>query len=386
MPLTDTGYSRRTLADLVTETTADLRARISSKLSLTERTVSGNWQQIICKRLDELEQLAEEAYNACDTDNASDDRMRALAIMTGVPPRQPQVGRVTANIVLGAGFAGAAAGDLVAHVQDEPENRWVNRDALAAGAFTGQSVFVSEGTGSTYRAAAVTLTIIADGGVDGWVSITNAADAVPGTDDEEIEALRLRREQGVASGGSRTRAAIRAKLVKLDGVLSAEVFENTSSVTDAQGIPPKSFRAVIWDGTVPGADDDEIAQAIYDHGAEGILSEGTESGTATDPEDGSLHTVTFRRATAQAIEIAVNIQSDTGVSEDDVVDAILAAMPVRVGEAVLFNRLAAAVFRVDGVDDWVTFTIDGGTADLPAVQSRIYTLDSGDVSVSGDVS
>ncbi len=385
VPVTATGFERQTLADLVESTTTDLRARISTKLSLTERTVSGNWQQILCARLDLLEQLAEECYNAFDVDSASDDRMRALAIATGVPPRQPAKGRVTQTVVTSASFAGAAAGDLVAHVVDEPENRWVNRDAVDAGAGTSSVVFDSEDVGATYRATAGTLTVIADGGVSGWTSTTNPADAKPGTDDEEIEALRLRRELGVSAGGARTRGAIRAKLINLDGVLSAEVFENTTSLTDANGIPPKSIRAVVWDGSPAGADDDDIAQAIFDHKAEGILSEGDQSGTAVDPEDSSLHTVTFRRATASAVTVAVEIQSDTGVSSDDVIAAIQAAMPVRVGEGVLFNRLAASVFQVGGVDDWVTFTINGGVLDLPAVQSLIYTLDSGDVTVTGDV-
>ncbi|HEY3484897.1 MAG TPA: hypothetical protein VGK49_05900, partial [Ilumatobacteraceae bacterium] len=164
-----------------------------------------------------------------------------------------------------------------------------------------------------------------------------------------------------------------------------EVFENTSSTTDGDGIPPHAIRAVIWDGSTPAADDDEIAQVLWDRKAEGILSDGGESGTAQDEVLGPV-TVNFERATEDTIAVAVNIESADGVSIDDVKAAILNAMPNRVGAEVTFNKLAGSVFNVPGVDDWVTFTIDGGTADKAADITTIYTLDESDITVTGDVS
>jgi hypothetical protein len=153
---------------------------------------------------------------------------------------------------------------------------------------------------------------------------------------------------------------------------------------DANGIGPHGLRVVVWDGSPGAADDNEIAQVIYDHKAEGILSHGSESGTAQDPVVGPV-VVAFDRAVVSNVTVAVNIESETGVSIDDVRDAIVAQMPSTVGEEVTFNRLASSVFKVRGVDDWVSFTINGGTADRPAVQNRIYLLDPDDITVTGDV-
>lgn len=384
MPISPTGFSPRTLAEIVELIEGELRDRISPKLDLSERTVLGNVVQILAAEFDSLEQLAQEAYNAFDPDSASDDRLRALAILTGVPPRGATKGLVTVTLDLDASLS-FAAGDLVAHVVDEPENRWVNRDAVTsttAGDYP--AVFEAETAGAAGVAEAGTLTVIADGGQSGWNAITNAAAATPGTDIESTEALRLRRELSVASGGSRTRNSIRAKLIAIDGVLSAEVFENPTNATDGDGIPAHGFRAVVWDGSPAQADDDEIAQVIWDHKAEGIVSDGGESGIAQDEVLGPV-TVNFERATADSPPIIVAIESATGVAITDIEDAIIAAMPTRVGQELTYNKIAAAVFKVPGVDNWTSLTIDGGTADLPATVGTIYLADASSIVVTGDV-
>ncbi len=383
MPIDSTGFTPRTLADVVEALQDSLRSRISDKLDLSERTVLGNVVQIFADHLVQAEGLLSESYSAFDPDAASDDRLVALALLTGVPRRGATTGLVTVTLNLDASQS-YAAGDLVAHVTNEADNRWTNRDAVVsttAGAYS--AVFESESTGAGAIAPAGTLTIIAEP-IAGWNTVTNAAAATPGTDIEAIEDLRLRRELAVSAGGSRTRNAIRAKLVNVEGVLSVEVFENTTNVVDANGIPPHALRAVVWDGSPAAADDNDLAQAIYDHKAEGISSDGGETGIAQDEVLGPV-VVAFARALTSSLVVATEIESEDGVSADDVAEAIVAAMPTRVGEPVVYNRLAKAVFDVVGVDDWVTFTINGGTADLPGLISTIYLLDAGDVTVTGDV-
>lgn len=385
MPITATGYQRRTLDVVLASIQDSLRSKISAKLDLSERTVFGNSSNIDADQIDQLEQLIEEAYNAFDPDNASDDRFVAISALSGVRRRvTPTKGLVTVTLTLGASHT-FAPGDLAAHVVDEPTNRWLNRDTVVsttAGAYS--AVFESESAGAAAIAEAGTLTVIATP-VTGWSAVTNPAAASPGKDIESIPELRIRREVALAPGGSRTRVAIRSKLALLDGVLSAECFENTSNVTDSNGILAHGIRPVVWDGSPAAADDDQIAQAIYDFGSEGILSQGAQSGNAQDPELGPV-AIAFDRAITSAVSVAVNIVSASGVAIDDVKAAILAKMPTRVGRAVVFHLMESSVFSVPGVDDWVTFTVNGGSADLPAVQSTIYLLDEGDITVTGDAS
>jgi uncharacterized phage protein gp47/JayE len=384
MGITATGYARRTLDTVLASIQGFLRDKISAKLTLTERTVLGNVSNLDADHIDQLEQLAEECYHAFDVDNASDDRFVALSRLSGVNRRGEQFGLATVTVNLDAAQT-YAPGDLAAHVIDEPTNRWLNRDEVVsttAGNYS--AVFKSEFAGAEAIAEAGTITVIATP-VSGWNSVTNAAAATPGQDIEAIPAMRIRREAATSIGGSRTRGAIRSKLVLLDGVLSAEVFENVSNVTDADGILPHGIRAIVWDGSPAAADDDAIAQIIHDHGAEGILPQGAESGTAQDAQLGPVIKF-FDRATATSITVAVDIESEVGVAIDDVKDAIIARMPTRVGQEVTFHKLAGSVFSVPGVDDYVTFTINAGTSDLAAVQNVIYLLDESDITVTGDVS
>jgi uncharacterized phage protein gp47/JayE len=384
--ITATGYTPRTQAEILQELIDELRSVISDKLDLSEKSVLGNYINILAPKIAALEDLNAEAYDAFDVDNASDDRFVALCLLSGIERRGATTGLADVTLTLQASKSYAAS-DLVAHVQDEPGNRWENRDAVAsttAGSYA--AVFISQTAAATARAPAGTLTVIADP-VDGWDAITNAQDGTPGIDIEAIEALRVRREQGVAASASRTRGGIRAAIVDLDGVLSCEVFENTSLLTDADGIPGKSIRVVVWDGTPNAADDDEIADAIYARKAEGILAVGAETGIAQDPELGPVG-ISFDRATESVTTVAVVIESTEGVAIADVKAAILAAFPGGgvglVGEGVVFNKLAGSVFAVKGVDDWTTFTINGGTAYLAAVQSTIRTLAAGSITVTGD--
>lgn len=382
MPITATGYARRTLDTVLTSIQGFLRGKISAKLALSERTVLGNVSNLQADHIDQLEQLIEEAYNAYDIDNASDDRYVALSLLRGVPRRGETHGLVTQMLDLDAAQS-YAPGDIAFHVINEPANRWLNRDAVVSttsGAYS--AVFESEDAGAGAIAEAGTLTVIATP-VAGLNSGTNAVAATPGQDIETIAALRIRGEGATSPGGSRTRGAIRTKLLLLDGVLSAEVYENSTSAI-VNGILPHGLRAVVWDGSPAAADDNEIAQVLWDHKAEGIFSQGAEAGIAEDATLGPV-SVAFDRAATSSATIAVAIESESGVSIDDVKDAILAAMPTRVGQPLIFNRLTSAVFTVTGVDDWSSFTVNGGSADLPAVQNLIYLLDPGDITVTGDV-
>jgi uncharacterized phage protein gp47/JayE len=383
MGITATGYQRRTRDVVLARIQSYLRDKISAKLDLTERAVLGNTSNLDADEIDQLEQLIEEAYNAFDPDNASDDRFVALALLTGVPRRGPQTGLVTVELDLDAAHT-YAPGDLAAHVIDEPTNRWLNRDeVVSTTAGTYEAVFESENASSAAIAELGTLTVIATP-VTGWNAVTNPEAATPGQDIESVAALRIRREGALSIGGSRTRGAIRAKVLLVDGVVTAEVFENVTNVTDGDGILPHGIRVVVWDGDPAAANNDEIAQAIWDHKAEGISSQGSETGTAQDSVLGPV-SVSFDRATVVNIEADVDIESTDGVAATDVEDALIAAMPNRVGRGVVFNKLASSVFEVDGVDDWASFTVEGATADLPALQSTIYLLDAGDINVTGDV-
>jgi uncharacterized phage protein gp47/JayE len=380
--LTDAGFIPDTQADILERLQNFQRLKISAKLDLSERTVLGNVNAIISDELEALYQVLVEAWGAFDRDTASSDRLSALAVLLGVPRRGTTAGLDVVTLNLDAAQT-YAAGDIQLAVQDEPDNTWVNRDAVtSAGSGNYPVVFVSELVSAEAVAAAGTLTVIPTP-VGGLNSATNAADATPGQDFESDAALRVRMAQAVARGGTQTVQAIRSALVGLDGVLSVDVFENRTNVANAEGLPPHSIRAVVWDGAVPAADDDAIAQAIADRKAAGITSDGSESGTAT--VESVLVTIPFARPLLTDITCSVTIASETGVTSAAVKAALAAAVDSTPGVGVVLHKLAAAVFGVAGVDDYSAFTINGGSADLAASSLIVYRLTTANVTATGDV-
>ncbi len=387
--LTDTGFVRPLQAEIAAEILEDERGTISAQLDGSESTAIGNLNNIFADQLAQAWEVLEAAVAGLDPNSATGAALVALCLLTGVIRRGATKGLVSATVNLDAGQT-YAAGDLVAHVFNEPTNRWVNRDEVLSGvAGNYAAVFQSEFAGSGTTAAAGTLTVIA-GPVSGWNSITNATDATEGTDIEPEEDLRARRDQSVAQPGSGTVDAIRADVLAVDGVEQCTVEENTSDVT-VGSLTPHSFMVVVWDGSPTAADDDEIAQAIEDTRPAGIPSLGTASGTAVRG-DGSTVTVSFARATAVPIYVDVDGVSSTGASAADVKSAVVAAVTDRlVGADVIIEKIEAAVLALDGVDDLDFVQIGtapspSGTANISISSTQIATFSASNIVVTGDAS
>lgn len=191
-------------------------------------------------------------------------------------------------------------------------------------------------------AATGTLTVI-ETPVSGWETITNDADAVLGEDVESDANLRLRREVELRNPANAALDAIRTKLLALDEVDGAVVFENCSMITDGDGIPPKSVRAVVHGGTAQDIRDELLARV-----AAGIGTDGTTSGTAVDSE-GISHTIAYSEATEKDIWIILNITKDPDDypvdGDTQVEDAVLAyGETLLMAKNVVAARIAAEVF------------------------------------------
>lgn len=351
--LTPAGFVLKTFEDIEAEVTAYQRKKISKHLKLNEKTALGNINKSLCEQLAAAWEVLQAAAHASDPANADDDSFVALAELTGTKRRGATKGSVPAICTFTAGKT-YAAGALVAHVAGQPSNRWVNRDAVTTGSGGALSVvFVSETAGAHAVANAGTLTVIAQP-IDGWVSVTNEVDATPGQDIESIEDLAVRREQELQRAGSRTLHAIRSSVSAVPGVISVYAEQNTEDYP-ANGLPPHSYRIVVWDGVAGDADNDAIAQAIFDRGADGVKSAGSISGTAIDPDDGSTVIVKFDRATQKNVWVSITVFGT--VTEDAVKNAILAAAPQRPGEDVIALRVRSAPLALAGVVDVTEFAI-----------------------------
>jgi uncharacterized phage protein gp47/JayE len=387
--VTTEGFQRKTISELTSDVKGELREKISRLLILTEKTPLGNVVEIFNGKLGLAWEAIENVYHSLDPDGAVGDAMVSLAALTGTNRKLATRSSVPVTLTFDAAVS-YAAGDLIAHEDGSPTNRWYNLNPVSTAAAGSVNVtFVAETKGSGISVASGDLSKIAEA-VPNWVSVVNTADSTPGNDLETIEALRVRRRQELAKAGSTSVDAIAAAVSALEGVVDVLAEENVTASVDSNGIPPHQWQITVWDGDPSAVADADIGKAINAERAAGSISYGPTSVDFTN-DAGRLVRECFRRATESALTIVADIESSTGVAIADVKEAIQAAwVPVIADGAgqgdVPYLKLAAAPFNVDGVDNVTSFTIDGGTSDISVARYYIATIDPGDITVTGDVS
>jgi len=200
----------------------------------------------------------------------------------------------------------------------------------------------------------------------GVTIMINPTDAELGTNDETDEEYRIGLTSRLAALGAGTVPAIKAALLTVLGVNTVAVFENDTDLTNANGLPPHSIRALVQGG----ADQDIIDTLGVKKGA-GTYTDGTVSGTYTDPTDGQTFTINFSRSTDIAIYVTVNVTikdgNYPGTGDQDIEDAIL-ALTWELGEDVTKPKLQNAITSIPGIIDYDLFF---GTTITPVTDTPI---------------
>jgi len=174
--------------------------------------------------------------------------------------------------------------------------------------------------------------------VSGWTAAWNPVAAALGNVNETDSALRLRRALSLATPGSGTVDAIRAAVLSVSGVTACFVLENTSDVTDGDGLPPHSFEVVVL-----GGGDATIAAEIWEHKGAGIYSNGVVSTNIIDSQ-GFTQTVRHTRPSTVDIWVrgtyTVDTESEIGFPTNG--EALMEAAMLAYGQALTIGKDALA--------------------------------------------
>ena len=379
--VTDSGFNKKLFGDVQAGMQAYLRAKISKRLKLTEKTGLGNVVNGASEELASVWEAAEGVYHAFDKDNADDASFVALAALTGTEQHGAKKGTWAATCGLQASKT-FNPGDLVAQVAGEASNRWQNRDLVVtttAGSYP--VLFESQIASSAAVGEAGTLVIAQP--IDGWTTVSTSVAASPGEDEETIEELAIRREQELQGSGSGPLEAIRARVSKVAGVLSVNAIQNVTNVPGVNGLPIKSYRIVIWDGVSPAALDNDVAAAILASGPAGIQAVGAQSGMAVD-RNGKTQTRNFDRAAQLPVYVTCTV---TGTANPADITAAILAKGALSGVDVIAAKVSAAITDVTGVDDLIDFKIGTtpsptGSSNIPVDNVSIAVFDAARISVT----
>lgn len=382
--LTAAGFSIRTYAEIYEAIETEFRSNVSESLDTSTESPLGQFIGIVSRQIRSLEELALAVYSSQYPAGANGFSLHNVGALTGSKPNAATFSETLATVNVAPGTY--AAGSLVAFVDGAPTARFENVTAVSNVAMVAgnYSVRFKAQTAGPVRANAGTLTEIAEA-VSGWNSITNAEDATQGKNAETDTEFRLRREQEVAATGSTTVDAIRADVLRVDGVTYARVFENDQGEVVGD-MPAHSFEAVVI-----GGENADIASAIFlakpGGGGESV---GDVAVSVTDSQ-GEAHLVRFSRPEDLNIyvtaDLRVNPATYAGNTETRQFLADLAALTFGVGVDVVRARLVSALMSAPGVEDVVALTLGFapapvGTSNLPILSKQIADFDTSRITIT----
>ena len=205
--------------------------------------------------------------------------------------------------------------------------------------------------------------------IAGWISVSNRVAGLTGRDLETDIELRARRIKSIKFSGSGTVEAMRARLLNITGVTSVKILENVTDATDVNGLPSKSFEALVL-----GGEDVSIAKMIWLAKPAGIKTYGNTEITILD-STGRNQIIHFSRSIKVYVFVKVIITKNSDfipgsieAIKQNIVNQIL---KVGLGEPVIYQSLFAGVYAVDGITN-ASITIGGSLVetDIPALAAE----------------
>lgn len=383
------GLAIQTYQEIFDELAAGYRSIYGADINLDPDSPDGQRVGIEAKARLDLQVFAQSLYNQLDPDFSTGESLNKLIKLSGLsrqPASRSQVDiTVTTDrdLTLPSGYA----------ISDDLDQVWITTasNALTTGANT--VTFVAQDFGSV-SAGIGTITTLVDI-ILGVVSVTNAAAATEGNDEETDPELRARRNNSLETPASSTVGGMYSAIGNLAGVTDLQVYENTTDATDADGIPAHSLWCVVEGGVVA-----DIVETIVKNktGGTGLL--GTVSDTydevLTRP-DGTeytlVHTAVFDRPTEVPLYINLDVTAVDGATIDiDLIKNSLASRSFRIGEHVSAGSMYGYV-HPDGFDwadsDFIATSLEVSIDDITYTDGRIdpaidekFTIDVANITVT----
>ncbi len=373
--ITPQGFVLKTLAVIDGEIDATLKAAFGNHINTTPPSVYGQLKAEFAEREDALWQLAEAVYDSQYPDSAEKISLDDSAALVAVKRLPALKSRVAGQVLVGTAGTVIPAGTIFA-VDGDPSAQFLTDEEVTLSGGTDEVDCTAAETGPTI-ANANTLTQIVTP-VSGLTEVYNPDAAITGRDIETDAELRLRRETSLQISTSGPLGGIANAIKQLNEetdratIEAVLMLENTGSVTDADGLPPKSICAVVYQAGNVDDRDQEIAQAIYNSKPAGIETYGNVSVTVTDSE-GYEHIIKFSRPDPVNVYLILDLTVNAlyPMDGDGQVETamLLYGSTLSVGDDVIvYPSLMAYLSTIPGITD---VTVRIGTETGPTADDNI---------------
>lgn len=363
--LTDTGITIETIETLLELIVADQLANIDAGLNTEADGLLGQLNALYAAALLTLWELLEEIWQAGFADTASGQSLTYMAAITGTIREVATNGTVTARFH-GPDTTVVPEGTEF-FVVGRPESRFVTlAEQTIGGAAYLDIACETTRPGSTQFALDGESIAMPNPPPDVTTPSAIAADSALGADEEGDDALRARREAELGRPGSATVEAIRADLLEVEGVDVAQVYENVTNVTDANGLPPKSIECLVYSESAPAYTVADIVAAIWAAKPAGTETFGSLSSTTLDSA-GDSHEMFY----SEPLEIRTYMQITLTYDGDYIGDTVVktavgewALTRLTMGQDVIASEVIALVSGLAGV-----ISVDGNATKVDDIAS-----------------
>ena len=345
----ETGIHVPTYPDVLADLIAEFRAIYGEDTYLEPDSQDGQMIAAFALRIFDCYTLAASVYNAYSPQTAQGTGLSSVVKINGI--RRDVASFSTVDLLL-TGQAGATIYNGAA--TDDAGNRWllpaevvipVSGEALAT-ATAAEAGVVRAAPGEIINIATPTR---------GWQAVTNPSSAVTGAPVETDAVLRTRQRVSTALPSLSVFDGLMGAVASLPDVTRWRGYENDTSLTDADGIPPHCICVV-----VEGGDTTAIATAIATKKTPGT---GTYGATSTVVRDvyGVPNTINFARPVIVDVEVTLEIRPLRGylAATGEVIRTNLVSYinSLDIGDDVLLSKLYTPINAAEPVEGQRTFDV-----------------------------
>lgn len=298
-----TGFSITSLADRLAALVTLVKNIWGPQINVDPNTYDGQMLGVIAESLNNLEQLAQTIYNSFNPNTATGNALATLVQLNYLKKQNGAPSTVTLQFT-GSNKTLIPSGSIF-QSNDGSNNEWVTIEDVQIDA-TGHAIAQATATVNGALTAVIgTITNILNP-IFGLISVTNNTEAVPGNLEESDEQLRQRRALSTAANGQGPVDALRGALLNLPNVTAAQVYENNTDATNANGQPSRSIYAVVQGGA-----NQDIWNTIWFKRSGCVSVVGSVTGTVVDTA-GWPHTMAFDRPVQTPIYVIANVKQRAG--------------------------------------------------------------------------
>lgn len=386
LDFTREGITVDTQEDIYNRLADGLRTIYGNDINLDQNTPDGQRVGIYSKEILDIQSYAALLYAQLDVDFSFGTFLDVLLKITGIA-RKP-ASRSTATLTV------TVDRDLtlpdVYTVADQSGQNWITQGTYALTVGDNDVSVIAEEFGAKEATAGTItepVTIVL-----GVTNVTNAADAVPGLDEETEEEVRRRRNRSLENAAYSTLGGAVAKLFALDGVTDLAAYENDTNVQDTErDITSHS----VW-FVIDGGDNAEIAETLAKNKTGGTGMKGdvtvTYTETVTRPDASQitiLHDMKFDRPTEVDLYVTLTAKrrNPTQPVDTALIKQKLSEQSFFIAEDATASQLYAAAYQAGTnfilsdlqiSDDNVTFTDES----IFPGYGGVFTVNSANVTVN----